>query len=69
MNRDTLYAGDGLCNQQAVHTLVEEGPAAIQDLIDWGAEFDREGQELAFTREERSQPESYSARARRFNRP
>ena len=42
--QDTLYAGDGLCDRAAVHTLVEEGPAAIQDLIDWGAEFDREGQ-------------------------
>jgi L-aspartate oxidase len=49
--QDTLYAGDGLCDREAVHTLVEEGPAAIQDLIDWGAEFDREGQKLAFTRE------------------
>jgi L-aspartate oxidase len=49
--QDTLYAGDGLCDQQAVHTLVEEGPAAIQDLIEWGAEFDREGQKLSFTRE------------------
>src|ERR1700687_5070303 len=49
--QDTIYAGDGLCNQAAVHTLVEEGPAAIQELIDWGAEFDREGEELAFTRE------------------
>lgn len=49
--QDTLYAGDGLCNVQAVHTLVEEGPAAIQDLIEWGAEFDKEGQKLSFTRE------------------
>ena len=49
--QDTLYAGDGLCDQHAVHTLVEEGPAAIQDLIEWGAEFDREGQKLSFTRE------------------
>ncbi len=49
--QDTLFAGDGLCNQQAVRGLVEEGPAAIQDLIGWGAEFDREGEELAFTRE------------------
>src|SRR6202140_5258404 len=49
--QDTLYAGDGLCDHAAVHTLVEEGPSAIQDLIDWGAEFDREGEELAFTRE------------------
>ena len=49
--QDTLYAGDGLCDRAAVHTLVEEGPAAIQELIDWGAEFDRDGARLAFTRE------------------
>jgi L-aspartate oxidase len=48
---DTLYAGDGLCNRAAVRTLVEEGPAAIEQLIEWGAEFDREGKRLAFTRE------------------
>jgi len=49
--QDTLYAGDGLCDVKAVHTLVEEGPAAIQDLIEWGAEFDKDGQKLSFTRE------------------
>jgi L-aspartate oxidase len=49
--QDTLYAGDGLCDREAVHTLVEEGPAAIQELIEWGAEFDREGTRLSFTRE------------------
>lgn len=49
--QDTISAGDGLCDRMAVHTLVEEGPAAIQQLIDWGAEFDREGARLAFTRE------------------
>jgi L-aspartate oxidase len=49
--QDTLYAGDGLCDGAAVRALVEEGPAAIQELIDWGAEFDREGSRLAFTRE------------------
>jgi L-aspartate oxidase len=49
--QDTLYAGDGLCDRAAVHTLVEEGPAAIQDLINWGAEFDRDGLKLSFTRE------------------
>jgi L-aspartate oxidase len=48
---DTLYAGDGLCNRAAVRVLVEEGPVAIQELIEWGAEFDREAGELAFTRE------------------
>jgi L-aspartate oxidase len=49
--QDTLYAGDGLCDLAAVHTLVEEGPAAIEELIAWGAEFDRQGADLAFTRE------------------
>src|SRR5438477_7711034 len=49
--QDTLYAGDGLCDLTAVRTLVEEGPAAIEELIEWSAEFDREGEELAFTRE------------------
>src|SRR5512142_1139977 len=49
--QDTLYAGDGLCDPAAVRTLVEEGPGAIEELIGWGAEFDREGGRLAFTRE------------------
>lgn len=49
--QDTLAAGDGLCNRAAVHRLVEEGPGAIQQLIDWGAEFDKTGGRLAFTRE------------------
>jgi L-aspartate oxidase len=48
---DTIYAGDGLCNGAAVRVLVEEGPAAIQELIEWGAEFDRHAGMLAFTRE------------------
>jgi L-aspartate oxidase len=48
---DTIAAGDGLCDRAAVRTLVEEGPAVIQELIGWGAEFDREGAELLFARE------------------
>ncbi|MCX6634715.1 MAG: FAD-dependent oxidoreductase, partial [Acidobacteria bacterium] len=49
--RDTLAAGDGLCDREAVRTLVREGPAAIEQLIEWGAEFDREGARLVFARE------------------
>ena len=48
---DTLRAGDGLCDADAVHTLVEEGPHFIGELIAWGTEFDRAGSKLAFTRE------------------
>ena len=48
---DTLQAGDGLCREEAVRVLVEEGPQQIQQLIDWGMQFDRNGTKLAFTRE------------------
>jgi L-aspartate oxidase len=48
---DTLRAGDGLCNEEAVRILVEEGPERIQELISWGAEFDKEGSKLSFTLE------------------
>jgi L-aspartate oxidase len=48
---DTIQAGDGLCNEEAVKVLVEEGPDCIHELISWGAEFDREGSRLSFTRE------------------
>lgn len=48
---DTLRAGDGLCREEAVKILVEEGPERIIELISWGAEFDREGTKLDFTLE------------------
>ena len=44
--QDTLYAGDDLCDPEAVHTLVDEGPRVIEELLGWGAEFDREGGKL-----------------------
>jgi L-aspartate oxidase len=46
---DTLRAGDGLCREEAVKILVEEGPERIMELISWGAEFDKEGTKLDFT--------------------
>jgi L-aspartate oxidase len=46
---DTLKAGDGLCREEAVRVLVEEGPERILELISWGAEFDKEGTKLDFT--------------------
>jgi L-aspartate oxidase len=49
--QDTLAAGDGLCNHDAAQVLVEEGPERIEELIQWGTEFDRQGTKLAFTRE------------------
>jgi L-aspartate oxidase len=49
--QDTLIAGDGLCNPEAVKTLVEEGPGRIEELIAWGTQFDRSGTKLVFGRE------------------
>ncbi len=49
--QDTLVAGDGLCSQAAVKTLVEEGPERIEELIAWGTQFDRNGTKLVFGRE------------------
>jgi L-aspartate oxidase len=38
---DTLDAGDGLCNEEVVRMVVENGPLRVQELIDYGANFDR----------------------------
>ena len=48
---DTVKAGHGLCRLNAVKVLVEEGPARIQELIRWGARFDKVGGKFAFARE------------------
>ena len=48
---DTLNAGAGLCDASAVRVMVEDGPRYIQQLINWGTEFDREGGRLVFTQE------------------
>ncbi|OBA07492.1 L-aspartate oxidase [Paenibacillus polymyxa] len=48
---DTLIAGAGLCEPEAVKALVHEGPDGIQELIRLGTAFDRAGGELALTRE------------------
>src|SRR5215470_10880275 len=38
---DTMRAGDGLCDEEAVRVCVEEGPGYVRELIEWGARFDR----------------------------
>ncbi|MGW1838467.1 L-aspartate oxidase [Streptomyces sp. NPDC002067] len=50
---DTLVAGAGLCDEDAVRTLVTEGPAAVHRLIGTGARFDPTpgGEGIALTRE------------------
>jgi L-aspartate oxidase len=40
--RDTIAAGDGLCDSEAVRLLVDDGPRYVRELIEWGAAFDRD---------------------------
>jgi L-aspartate oxidase len=39
---DTLIAGDGLCNKKIVEIVVKEGPERVNEIIEWGAQFDKE---------------------------
>ncbi len=42
--QDTLVAGDGLCNPRTVEIVVREGPARIQEIIEWGTRFDTDAE-------------------------
>lgn len=49
---DTMVAGAGLCDRDAVRVLAYEGPAAVRRLLSWGAAFDVDDEgELSLTRE------------------
>lgn len=41
---DTLIAGDGLCNRKVVEIVVKEGPARVKEIIEWGAQFDKDAE-------------------------
>jgi len=40
--KDTLVAGDGLCNEKVVREIVRDGPARVQELVDLGLKFSRD---------------------------
>ncbi len=49
---DTLEAGAGLCDEDAVQVLVEEGPDCVRELIKIGTQFDKDEEgEYQLTRE------------------
>lgn len=48
---DTIATGQGLCERETVRAVVEEGPARVRELLDWGGDFDKEGGSLHLTRE------------------
>jgi L-aspartate oxidase len=39
---DTIIAGDGLCHAEVVEIVVKEGPDRIREIIEWGANFDKD---------------------------
>ncbi len=50
--QDTLVAGAGACDEEAVRVLVTEGPEAVRELIALGTNFDHTSDgELSLTRE------------------
>ncbi|MEK7789750.1 MAG: FAD-dependent oxidoreductase, partial [Planctomycetota bacterium] len=49
--KDTLDAGQELCDKATVKTIISEGPKRVREMIDWGAAFDRKGGHLIFTQE------------------
>ncbi|SMO40011.1 L-aspartate oxidase [Gracilimonas mengyeensis] len=48
---DTLEAGAGLCNREAVELVVKEGPRLINELIDHGVQFTKKNGKLDLGRE------------------
>jgi L-aspartate oxidase len=52
--QDTELGGAGLCDHAAVDVVIKEGPDRVLELLEWGANFDKDASKphgLAFTRE------------------
>jgi L-aspartate oxidase len=49
--QDTIVAGAGICHEDTVKMVVEEGPRVIKNLIDWGVVFTTSGDSYDLTRE------------------
>lgn len=41
---DTIIAGDGLCNEEIVEIVVKEGTLRVNEIIEWGARFDKDAE-------------------------
>lgn len=48
---DTLRTGKGLCDKAVVSGVIKDGPKRVQELMSWGAKFDKEDGKLIFTKE------------------
>lgn len=50
-SEDTMVAGAGICHEDVVKMVVEEGPGVIRTLIEWGVQFTTRGDSYDLTRE------------------
>lgn len=48
---DTLDAGAGLCDEEAVRAILEEGATTIKELVGSGVDFDKEGEHYSLCKE------------------
>lgn len=39
--KDTLIAGDGICDEEVVRMVITESTERVKELIEWGAQFDK----------------------------
>ena len=44
--KDTMIAGDGICNSKVVKFVVEEANKRLDELIKWGTAFDKNEEQL-----------------------
>ncbi|WP_457610339.1 L-aspartate oxidase [Lutibacter sp.] len=49
--KDTLVAGDGLCDEEVVKMVIEEAPERILELIEWGTNFDKNNEQFSLGKE------------------
>ena len=49
--KDTLEVGCGLCDEDAVRTIISEGIQRVEELMTWGAKFDARDGKLLYTLE------------------
>ena len=63
-----MAAGDGLCDEDAVRVLVDDGVTYVQELIEWGAAFDRDADGAARARPRGGAPRAPRAACARRDR-
>lgn len=49
--KDTLKAGDGLCDKEIAELVVKEAPERLAELLAWGATFDMKGKSFDLAKE------------------